>query len=135
MGYNIELSFNILKNSSITELLNDIKLLAENCGCSDFYDDYEFENKFQFERRHCIISVDFSQEKINNMIEFLISVKKFEGVFIELIYDLFKNKVLYASQYYITNKMDKYTAKEFKLERKTIVYSDIENVILNIVLK
>ena len=71
MGYNIEVSFNVLKNGSVTKLLEDVREFAEECFCEDFYEDYEFENKFQFQRRHCLISVRFSQEKIKNMIEFL----------------------------------------------------------------
>ena len=71
MGYNIELSFNVLKSGGISELLNKVRSLAEDCLCEDFYEDYEFENKTQFQRRHCIISINFAQEKLNNMIEFL----------------------------------------------------------------
>ena len=42
MGYNIEVSFNVLKNGSVTELLEDVKNYAESCLCEDFYEDYEF---------------------------------------------------------------------------------------------
>ena len=130
MGYNIEVSFNVLKNGSATELLNKVRELAENCLCEDFYEDYEFENKTQFQRRHCIMSINFSEEKVNNMIEFLNNMKRKDGLNVELIYDDYNHSILYASQYFITQKMDKYAAKEFKTEKRKRSYSDDENMIL-----
>jgi hypothetical protein len=133
MGYNIEVSFNVLKNGSATQLLNKVRDLAENCLCEDFYEDYEFENKTQFQRRHCIMSVIFSHEKLNNMIEFLNNMKRKEGLYVELIYDDRAHSILYASQYFLTQKMDKYAAKEFKTEKRKRSYSDDENMILSAV--
>jgi hypothetical protein len=133
MGYNIEVSFNVLKNGSVTQLLNKVRDLAEDCLCEDFYEDYEFENKTQFQRRHCIMSVIFSHEKLNNMLEFLNNMKRKKGLHVELIYDDRAHSILYASQYFLTQKMDKYAAKEFKIEKRKRSYSDDENMILSAV--
>ena len=135
MGYNIEVSFNVLKNGSVTKLLEDVKNCAENCLCEDFYEDYEFENKVQFQRRHCLISVSFPQEKLNNMIEFLNRIRKNSGIYIEVIYNEDNHSILYASQYFITQKMDKYVAKKFRTEKRKRSYSDDENMILKVVSK
>ena len=131
MGYNIEVSFNILKNGSVTKLLEDVKNCAENCLCEDFYEDYEFENKTQFQRRHCVISIRFSQSKLNNMREFLNTIKKNSMVYVELIYDETNHSVLYVSQYFLTQKMDKHAAKKFKIEKRERTYSENEVMILN----
>lgn len=130
MGYNIEVSFNVLKNGSVTKLLEEVREFAEECFCEDFYEDYEFENKVQFQRRHCLISIRFPQEKLNNMIEFLNRVRKNSGIYIELIYNEDNHSILYASQYFITQKMDKYAAKDFKMQKRKRSYSDDENMIL-----
>jgi len=135
MGYNIEVSFNVLKNGSVTKLLEEVKECAEECFCEDFYEDYEFENKRQFQRRHCLISIRFPQEKLNNMIEFLNRIKKNIGIYVELIYDENSHSILYASQYFITQKMDKYVAKDFKRQKRNRSYSDDENMILKAVSK
>ena len=135
MGYNIEVSFNVLKNGSVTKLLQEVKEYAEECFCEDFYEDYEFENKVQFQRRHCLISVRFPEEKLNNMIEFLNIMRKNNGIYIELIYNEDSHSILYASQYFITQKMDKYAAKDFKIQKRKRSYSDDENMILNAVSK
>jgi hypothetical protein len=134
MGYNIELSFNFLKNSSVSELLNKVRICAEDCLCDYFYEDYEFENKTQFQRRHCIISINFSHDKTNNMVEFLNNIRK-EGVYVESIYDETNHSILYASQYFITQKMEKYAAKEFIAQKRKRSYSDDEIIILNSILK
>lgn len=135
MGYNIELSFNILKIGSVTKLLEQLKEYAEECFCEDFYEDYEFENKLQFQRRQCLISVRFSEEKINTMIKFINMIKKYNSLYIELIYNEDSNSILYASQYFVTQKMDKYIAEEFKLQKRKRSYSDDENMILTAVSK
>jgi hypothetical protein len=135
MGYNIELSFNVLKNGSVTKLLEEVRKFAENCYCEDFYEDYEFENKVKFQRRHCLISVRFPQKNLNNMIEFLNRIKKYSGLYVELIYDEKSNSILYASQYFISQKMDKYTAKNFKTQKRKRRYSDDENMILSVISK
>ena len=131
MGYNIELSFNVLKNGSVTKLLEYVKERAEECCCETFYEDYEFENKTQFQRKHCIISVSFPQIKLNNMIEFLNTIKKNDGLYVEVIYDETNHSVLYASQYFLTQKMDKSAAKKFKIEKRKRSYSEDETMILN----
>ncbi len=132
MGYIIEVSFNVLKNGSVTQLLNKVRESAENSFCDDFYEDYEFENKTQFQRRHCMMTINFSQERINNIVEFLNDIKK-SGVYIELIYDEENRSILYASQYFITQKMDKYAAKDFKMQKRKRSYSDDESMILKAV--
>jgi hypothetical protein len=131
MGYNIEVSFNVLKNGSVSKLLDDVKECSKKCFCEDFYHDYEFENKTQFRRRHCIISVSFPHSKLNNMIEFLNNIKKHGGLYVELIYDETNHSVLYVSQYFLTQKMDKYAAKKFKIEKRERSYSEDEVMILN----
>lgn len=132
MGYNIEISFNICKiGSGVTKLIEDIKQSAEKHFCEDFYESYEYENKAQFQRRHCVISVRFSQLKLTSMIEFLNIIKKNNMLYVELIYDETNNSVLYASQYFLTQKMDKYVAKTFKTEKRKRGYSGDEIMILN----
>ena len=99
MGYNIEVSFDILKNSSVTELQNMVRNFAEECGCDTFYEDYEYDHFAQFKRNHCVMSVDFSQKNITNFLQFLKFVRNNEGLFLELIYDENDYFILYAYIY------------------------------------
>jgi hypothetical protein len=111
-------------------MVNDVKKMAEENKCDNCYEDYEFENKTQFQRRHCVIYVDFAQGNLNNMVEFLNQIKKTQDIHVELIYDDVNKQILYASQYFITQKMDKYAANEFRIFKRKRSYSDDENMIL-----
>ena len=76
MAYNIEVSFCIFKNSNVTEVLNKVRLCAEKYLCEDFYGEYEYENKYQQNSGHCIITVKFSKNNLKNMIEFLNNIMR-----------------------------------------------------------
>jgi hypothetical protein len=135
MGYNIEVSFSLIKNSSVTELQENIKNLATNCGCSYFYEDYEYETHVRYQRKHYIITLNFNNTNIYNLISFLRNIKKSKGLYIEVIYDDDSNKIIYASNYYITQKMEKSCSKIFKDERKKRTYSEEDFQIIEIMKK
>jgi hypothetical protein len=81
------------------------------------------------------MSINFSESKLNNMIDFLNNIRNTNGLYIELVYNEENNSILYASQYFLTQKMDKYAAKKFKIEKRERCYSYDENMILNAVSK
>ena len=135
MGYNIEVSFNVINTCCITEIQKSVKNYAEECGCENFYEDYEFENKTQFLRRHCIMTANFSQLNLGEMIKFLKFVKSYHHLYLESIYDETSNMLLYASKYYTTQKMDKGSAKDFKFEKRKRSYSEDETFILDTIKK
>jgi len=132
MGYNIEVSFNILKTGNIQESVYDY---ATECGCEHLYQDFEFENKVQFQRRHCIITTKFSHTNIDNLLKFLKFVKTTDGLYLESIFDDDSNNILYASQYYLTQQMDKGKAKDFVIQKRKRSYSEDETIILHTIKK
>lgn len=104
MGYNIDISFDIYKNSSISELKDDLIKIAEKNYCNPFYDIYyEMENglKVNQKRHHCIMTFNFDKSKIINFIKFVNSIKNNKPFHIETIYDdNDETKIIYASKYY-----------------------------------
>jgi hypothetical protein len=124
MGYNIELSFNILKHSNVTELQNNIINLANECLCNSYYNNYEYDNNVKHIRLHSITIVNFDNSEINNFIKFLKNIKSIKGLYIETIYDDDSSIILYASKYY--NK--EMITKEYNKKRS---YSEEEKTILN----
>ena len=76
MGYLIELSINIKKNTNISELKETVKTLAKKYNCSFMYDSYEYivNNRYYF-RNHCIITMEFPDDDAN-LISFINSIKK-----------------------------------------------------------
>ena len=135
MGYHIEVSFDVVNSGSVIELQNNVKNYAEECGCEQIYTDYEFENKTQFIRRHCIINANFSPLNIGELVKFLKFVKSNRQLYLESIFNDDSNILLYASKYYITQKMDKNIAKDFKIEKRKRSYSEDETLLLQTIKK
>ena len=133
MGYIIEISFNFLKQSNVSELLEDIKSYAFDLNCKSFYEDFEYEIYSQFKRNHGVITIIFNENEIINLINFLRFIKSKNGLYLESIFDENNNNLLYASQYYITKKMNKQLGKSFKNKRRERSYSEDEILILNII--
>ena len=131
MGYNVEVSFDILKHSSVTELQEFVKEQAHSCGCNSCYDYYEYETNVQFKRNHCIMVSNFDETNTLYFIDFLKNIKCVPGLYIECIYDDTNNRILYASSYYLTQKMEKHFAKTFKAEKRKRSYSEDDIMILN----
>jgi len=129
MGYNIEVSFNTIKNPNVTEYEQEIIKIAENMDCNGFYKLYDFENNLYQDRNHIIINVHF--ENITQFTQFIKKIKKIKGIYIEIIYnDSLKTDILYASPYYLKT-MDKYLSKCYKKNRRERSYSEDETIILD----
>jgi len=135
MGYNVEVSFSLVANSSVTEIQDNIKDLAAICGCSFYYDDYEFDDTTKHKRNHSIIVLNFNNSDIQDLIKFLINIKSTKGLYIEVIYDECNSKIIYASKYYTNQQMSKYSSKSFKEERKTRTYSEDDVKIIDVMKK
>jgi hypothetical protein len=131
MGYNIEISFNLIKNSNVTKILEMVKQYANKYNCQNIYNDYEFEINQQFKRSHCVITINFQKTDILNLIEFLKFIKTQKYLFIETIYNEISSKIIYTSQYYRTQKMNKTIGKNLKNETKDNNFSIDEMKILN----
>ena len=129
MGYNIEVSFNIFKNSNVTELEDYIVSNAKICECDFFYSNCEMEKNLYRQRNHKVITINFDDKKMQRLLKFLNSIKKIKGVYIESIYNENTNGIIYASQYYLT-LMDKNLSNIYKLTRRERSYSEDDTMIL-----
>jgi hypothetical protein len=58
-----------------------------------------------------------------------------EGLYIEMIYDEEINRILYASKYYQTQKMDKYIVKDYNSNKRKRSYSEDDTLILDAINK
>jgi hypothetical protein len=130
MGYNIELSFNILKHSCVTDIQETVTTLAHEYNCNHCYTDYEFDKNLQYQRTHCLITVVFENANISSVIDFLKKIKGMNGLYIESICDDTTSDILYASQYYLTQMMNKNCAINYKLNKRKRSYSEDDTMIL-----
>lgn len=132
MGYNIEVSFNTLKNSIFETQEFIIRTALEN-GCNYYYSDFEFENNLCYNRNHCVITLSFQSynDNIDYIIKFLKIIRNIKGIYIESIYDNDTNNILFASKFYLTQMMDKHIAKMYKLNKRERTYSEDDTLIMN----
>jgi len=135
MGYNIEVSFSLIKNSNITAIHDKIELIAIKYGCSGCYEDYEYEIHTKFPRKHCILTINFNDPEINDLIKFINEIKNNKELYIELIYDDNYNQIVYASKYYVSKKMNNISLKTYIEKKNKTRYTDNNIKIIEIMNK
>ena len=113
MGYNIEISVNMLKETNFFEIERNIQDTANFYSCNSLHVSSEEDGTKKIPRYHCIFVVNFLDENFDNFIKFIKVVKKYKSVYIECIYDNDIYKLIYASSYYLKN-IEKYASKNYK---------------------
>jgi len=129
MGYNIEVSFNILKNRNVTELEDAIISMAKDCDCSFHYSNCEMGKNQAIQRNHMVITLVFDQSKLKAILQFIKDMKRTKGIYIESIFNEETNGMIYASQYYLT-LMDKHLSKTYQSNKRERSYSEEDISIL-----
>jgi hypothetical protein len=132
MTYNIEVSFNLLKNANVTEMKNKIINLAIYCNCMRFYEEYDID---EIKSHKVNVVVRFLFSDTYNLIQYIIYLKKINGIYIELIYNEDIDNIIFASYYYRTKKMEKSQQKQYiqNREKRERSYSEDEMKILDII--
>ena len=113
MGYNVEISINILKETKFSEVENAIQSVAEFYSCDNIYLLSEEDGTKKIPIYNCIYVINFVDENFDNLIKFLKSIKKNKSSYIECIYENDVYKLLYASSFYLKS-IDKELSKKYK---------------------
>jgi hypothetical protein len=130
MGYNIEISVDVVKHPDFSQMKSEIVDFALETGCDHYYYLYEMEGGSQRKRNHCIIVVNFDEEQIFNCSKFLKTIKKMKDLHIECIYeDSIVCKLVYASRFYQTI-MDREKAVRYNAFKRERSFSDNEKMLL-----
>jgi hypothetical protein len=135
MGYNIEVSIDILRHTNISEVKKQIADSALDFECNHYYYLYEMDGGCKIPRNHCIMVINFDDEQIFNCAAFLKLIKRLKTFHIECIYedDIVCN-LIYASKYYQTT-MGKDRAIKYNKFKRERSLSDNEKMILEQVSK
>lgn len=133
MGYNIEISLNLMKIQNSSEIKKNINDLAMEYNCNNFYilDDTDMYSKIK--RIHSIMVVNFLENELNNCIKFIRLIKKNKDCFIECIYDDNICKLIHASSYYLTC-INKEKSRDYKKCIKDGDFNENEIKLLNLFL-
>jgi len=130
MGYNIEVSINMMKHPNVSEIKREITDFALELNCDHYYYIYEVENKIRIPRNHIIIVVNFDDSEIFNCAHFLKTIKKMKNLHIECIYDdEIACNLLYASQYYLST-VEKDKVIKYNKNKRERSLSDNDKTIL-----
>uniref|UniRef100_A0A6C0LDW0 Uncharacterized protein n=1 Tax=viral metagenome TaxID=1070528 RepID=A0A6C0LDW0_9ZZZZ len=131
MGYNIDISIDMVKHPDLSGLKKEITDFAIDSGCGHYYYLYEIEGGGQRKRNHCIIVVNFDDESIFDCAYFLKKIKKNKDLHIECIYeDSIVCKLIYASRFYQTT-MDRDKAIRYNKFKRERSLSDNEKTLLD----
>lgn len=129
MGYNIEISVNMLKETKFSEVEKTIEDMAEFYKCDNIYSLTEEDGTKKIPRYHCIYVINFMYDNFENLIKFLKFIKKFKSSYIECVYDNDIYKLLYASSFYLKS-LDKELSKKYKNFIKDKNFTPNENKLL-----
>ena len=129
MSYRLEVAFNLRHTGSVTQLKDEVMLIAENYGCEHSYIDIEFEGYRRTTTRNHVVMILYFPDNPKYVINFINFIKKNRKLYIESIgFDDCSFTLLYASKIYL-NMMDKYKAKEYLTNKKNITNEDFRRVI------
>ena len=68
MGYNIEVSVNMLKETKFSEVEKTIKDMAEFYSCDNIYSLTEEDGTKKIPRYHCVYVINFMDDNFENFI-------------------------------------------------------------------
>ena len=113
MGYNVEISVNMLKETKFSEVEKTIQGIAEFYSCDNIYSLTEEDGTKKIPRYHCVYVINFVDENFDNLVKFLKFIKNHKSSYIECIYENDMYKLLYASSFYLKS-IDKELSKKYK---------------------
>lgn len=129
MVFNIEISFNILKHCSVSEIESTIICTAKKYNCLSYYSMNEMENNLYQNRNHIVYVISFDTMDIKYLESFIKEVKKIRNIYIESLYeDDIICKLIYASNYYLST-IDK--DKVLMYNKRKRAYSEEETTLIN----
>jgi hypothetical protein len=113
MGYNVEISVNMLKETKFSEVEKTIQGIAEFYSCDNIYSLTEEDGTKKIPIYHCVYVINFVDENFDNLVKFLKFIKHYKSSYIECIYENDVYKLLYASSFYLKS-IDKELSKKYK---------------------
>lgn len=129
MGYNVDISVNLLKYTNFSEIENTIQNAAKLYDCNNIYLINEEDGTIKIPRYHCVYVINFLDNNFDNFIKFLKFIKQQKLSYIECIYDDNIYKLLYASTFYLTT-VDKNTSNKYKQFIKERKFTLNESILL-----
>ena len=130
MGYNIEISVNVLKETKFLEVEKTIRDIAEFYSCDNMYSLTEEDGTAKIPRYHCIYVIYFIDNNLDNLVKFIKYIKTQKSSHIECLYENnLPNKLLYASSLYLKS-INKGLLNKYRQFIKNKVFTQNETKLL-----
>jgi hypothetical protein len=129
MGYNIDISVNMVKEKTFSDIETIIVNTAELYGCENIVSISEEDGTIKIPRYHMIFVINFVEDNFENFIKFIKCIKDYKRCYIESIYNNSINKLLYGSSIYLKN-IDKEISNKYKKFIYEKKFTPNENIIL-----
>ena len=133
-GYNVEISINLLKETTSSTIESVVREIAEQNECNHMYSYSETDGTSKIPRYHYIIVVNFSKNNLENFVHFIKYMKKYSKVHIECIYNDMTSNLIYGSGYYLKT-IGKQNAKIYKMFIKNKNFTEEDAYILSHLIK
>ena len=133
-GYNVEISINLLKETTSSTIESVVREIAEQNECNHMYSYSETDGTSKIPRYHYIIVVNFSKNNLENFVHFIKYMKKYSKVHIECIYNDMTSNLIYGSGYYLKT-IGKENAKIYKMFIKNKNFTEEDAYILSHLMK
>ena len=135
MGYNIEISVNMIKETKFSEIETIIINTAELYGCESVVSMSEEDGTIKIPRYHMIFIINFVEDDFENFIKFIKFIKVYKKCYIESVYNNnSKCKLLYASSTYLKN-IDNDISKKYKKFINEKIFTPDENMLIKELIK
>ena len=133
-GYNVEISINLLKESTSSTIESVVRDVANENECDHIYSYSETDGTSKIPRYHYIIVVNFSKNNLENFGHFIKYIKRYNKVHIECIYNDTTSHLVYGSGYYLKT-LGKENAKIYKMNIKDKKITEDDAYILSHIIK
>jgi len=135
MGYNIDISVNMVKEKTFSEIETTIVNTAELYGCESAVLISEEDGTIKIPRYHMIFVINFFEDDFENFIKFIKSIKEYKKCYIESVYsNNLKCKLLYASSRYLKN-IDNDISNKYKKFIYEKIFTPHENMLIKELVK
>lgn len=130
MGYNVELSINMLKETKFSEIESNIRSTASLYGCSSIYSISEEDGIAKIPHYNYVFIIHFMKSDLEEFIKFIKYIKSYRRSYIDCIYDNDLYKLIYASRYYLKN-VEKDVSQKYKDFIGSKKFTENEVLLLN----
>jgi len=135
MVYFIEISVCLKKSVNLTQIKNDLRKKANECRCTNYYDNYEIAgHNRNIKKNKCILSFHFEEhdELFADFIKYTKKNSKTNIEFVAIDDTIFE--IIFASHSYL-NSMDKFLAKKFIEKRKNGTLPKMDSIVYTVLHK